>query len=495
MILLAPRTFSALRWKRPRVTAATGLVLLVGLGLALRLYHFLRMPSVWHDEAALLINVVRLDFHEMLGPLLIHEAAPPLFLMIERAMMLLFGDGIVALRMFPFLVSCASVVLVALLARRLLTPDAAMWAVGLFAVSDRLLWHAVEAKPYSVDVFVAVAVAYGYVTTRHWQVWRQCLLAAAVLPIILWLSFPACFVVGGWFAAQLPALLRSRSSRDWIGIIAVAGLVAGSFIWLAEGPAKAQRDGAMESCWTTGFPDWQRPWLVPVWVVRSTIDIFCYCIPPQGWACVGVVVAGGAWVYRQGQARFLALMFVPMGLTLIAALAGKYPYCGMRVLAYMTPAFCLLAGAGVEPMTALTRERFAAKGLVILWIALAIPFLNTSWRLVDHWPRADIDSGARYVLGNWQTTDAVGFNHWEGQYYFRHMADRWLEPDAAFKQPPGRIWYLASSMVPAEREEILKRVPPGWRLVERREYKFVIVGLFVPEENASPSTSDARLVP
>ena len=79
------------------------MVLLVGLGIALRLYHLLRMPSVWHDEAALLINVLRLDFQQMLGKLLCHEAAPPLFAMSERVMLLLFGDGIVALRMLPFL--------------------------------------------------------------------------------------------------------------------------------------------------------------------------------------------------------------------------------------------------------------------------------------------------------------------------------------------------------------------------------------------------------
>ncbi len=517
------RTIPAPQPKRVRITTATGLVLLVGLGLILRIYHFLCMPSVWHDEAALLVNVLRLDFRQMLGPLLIHEAAPPLFLMIERAVMLVFGDSIVALRMVPFLAGCASVVLVALLAKRLLAPHAAMWAVALFAVSDRLLWHAVEAKPYSVDVFVAVAVAYGYVMTRHWRVWQQNLLALPVLPAALWLSFPACFVVGGWFVAQLleltwnkqvnlplavprwqtmtsvprewqTGMLAPRRRQDWLALSILAVLVAASFVWLAEGPAKAQRDGAMESCWTAGFPNWQRWWSVPGWFLGSTLDIFCYCIPPQGWACLGAVLAGGAWLWRRGEGRLLALLFAPMGLGLAAALLGEYPYCGMRVLAYMTPAFCLLAGAGVAPVTDWTRQRFP-RAVAVIWIALAIPFLNTSWRLVDHWQRADADGGSRYVLARWQAGDAVAFNNWEGQYYFRHVADRWLDPAVEWKEPPARIWNLASSMDAVEREQLFQRVPPGWRLVERHEFKFVIVGLFAPEEAASPSTSDAGLVP
>ena len=314
------------------------------------------MPDVWHDEAALLVNVIRLDFRQMLGPQLVHQAAPPLFLFIERVMYLQFGDGIVALRMFPFLASLASVVLVALLAKQVLTPQAALWAVALFAVSDRMLWHAVEAKPYAIDVFVAAAVAYGYVVTRHYRLWQQCLFALPVLPVIVWLSYPACFVIGGWFVAQLPALRRSRLWRDWLAFFAVAGLVAISFLWLAEGPVKAQRDGELDAYWATAFPDWQRPWTVPVWIISSTFNIFCYCIPPQGWALAGAVFAGGALLWRLGEKRLLALLFAPLGLTLIASLLGKYPYCGTRLLAFMTPSFCLLAAAGVQPVAAWIRD-------------------------------------------------------------------------------------------------------------------------------------------
>src|SRR5437868_3496628 len=65
---------------------------IVGLGLLLRLIHFVRDPSVWHDESALVMNVLRKDFTALLGPLFYAEAAPPLFLWIERTAFLLFGD-------------------------------------------------------------------------------------------------------------------------------------------------------------------------------------------------------------------------------------------------------------------------------------------------------------------------------------------------------------------------------------------------------------------
>src|SRR5690242_11169041 len=94
---------------RPRLVIG-GLVL---LGLFLRAYHYLRDPSVWHDEAALLVNVLPLSFRELLGPLRHAEAAPPLFLWLEWATALLLGDGTLALRLPTFVASCLALTLVA----------------------------------------------------------------------------------------------------------------------------------------------------------------------------------------------------------------------------------------------------------------------------------------------------------------------------------------------------------------------------------------------
>src|SRR5437870_2499223 len=128
------------------------------LGLGLRANHYLRNPSVWHDEAALVVNVLVHGFRELLGPLLYAEAAPPLFLWLERVISFALGDSTFALRLLPFLASCGALIWLVPIARRVLMPAAVPWAVLLFATSDRLLWHACEVKPYALDVFAAVAV-------------------------------------------------------------------------------------------------------------------------------------------------------------------------------------------------------------------------------------------------------------------------------------------------------------------------------------------------
>src|SRR5260370_14788958 len=79
---------------------------LVGLGLGLRLVHYVRDPSVWHDEAALIVNVLGKGFRELLGPLFLNEAGPPLFLWLERAMVLVGGEGTYVLRLGALPASC-----------------------------------------------------------------------------------------------------------------------------------------------------------------------------------------------------------------------------------------------------------------------------------------------------------------------------------------------------------------------------------------------------
>src|SRR5262249_10591781 len=154
---------------------------------ALRTFSYLRNPSVWHDEAALVLNVLGQGFADLLGPLFYAEAAPPLFLWAERAVVLLLGDSTYALRLLPFLASCAALLLLVPVARALLRPAAVPWAVLLFAFNDHLLWHATEAKPYSLDVLVATALLALWCRTRGWSLERQLLLYAVLAPAVIFL--------------------------------------------------------------------------------------------------------------------------------------------------------------------------------------------------------------------------------------------------------------------------------------------------------------------
>jgi Dolichyl-phosphate-mannose-protein mannosyltransferase len=402
------------------INAARLTTFLLLLGVGLRLFHYLREPSIWHDEAALLLNVIGKNFHELLGPLLFAEAAPPLFLWVERGVYLTLGPGIQALRLVPFLASCVSLLLFAFSARRLLRPSAVPWAVLLFACSDHLLWHTCEAKPYSVDVLSAALLLAVYCATRTWSLGWQLLLYMALTPLLMGVSYPGCFLCGGLLIALLPAVGRARHWRTSMGYGLLALIVTGTFLVLVLGPADAQRSDLMARCWERQFPCWHRPWSVPAWMVLSSLEVVRYCCAPTGPFLAAIAVLGTVSLWGQGQRAIVALLTVPIVLALFASCLGAYPYGGVRVLVYAAPALILLIAAGLPGAFAWLRARSRLATLALAGLLLA-PAGLTGYRLVVPWQRADCASAAGYVLGHRQPTDGVTCNHWEYLYYFQHL--------------------------------------------------------------------------
>jgi hypothetical protein len=458
---------------RLRTTAERWTFALILLGLALRGWHYFRCPSVWHDEAALIINVLRLDFAQLLGPLTHHEAAPPLFLWVERAAVLAFGDGVYSLRLIPFLAACGSLLLFAAACRRVLSPAAAAWAVGFFAVSDRLLWHACEAKPYAIDTFLGAAVLYGFVRTQHWPVTRQCLLWLPLAPLTIWLSYPACFLCGGLLVALFPSMWKARAWRDWLSYAVLASAIGLAFLLLYIGPAKAQRDGAMEGCWLGHFPNWSRPWGVPVWSFFATSEVFRYDLLPLGQFLSGFAIVGAALLWRANRALVL-LLLAPLGLGFFAACMHAYPYGGARVIVFTAPAMLLLIGAGVPPAWEWLQRRWRF-ALVPLTALLLTPFEQTAYRLLDPWPRADSAAAAAFVREHRRPDDAVACNHWEHEYYLRDVPRVLHDQSIPSPEAGARAWVVVTGATAEERNSLLNDLSPLWDPLMEQPFPGTIV--------------------
>jgi hypothetical protein len=487
---------------------------LVALGVALRVSHVLRDPPLWHDEAALVLNAVYLDVSQCFGKLLHHEAAPPLFLVLERITMLAIGDSELELRLPVFLVGCASLVLFAQLAGRVCgdrililsdcaqdqhpvpTPSrralgSAVLAVGLFAFSDRLIWHAAEAKPYAVDVFVAVLAAWLYLRTRELPLRLQCLVWLPILPVAEWSTFPGCFVAGGVLLALLPPAWRARWP-DQLAYAALGLAVVGSFVVLALGPAKAQQDGAMTGCWAHHFADWSRPATVPMWAVVSTTEVLRYALMPVGQVLMPVAVVGAIRLGRRDR-RLLALLLAQLGLSLVAALVGKYPYGGARVCAFAAPALILLVAAGTPACWTWLRgkSRFAPALLVV---ALSMPVAQTAYRAIVPWPRADFREAVDYVNSQFEPGDVIASDHWEVLYYTRDCPERACDFPELADRRPDRIWVLTGTD-PGIGEARFQRIPADWQRVNARTFHGTIVVLFEYRPPPAASTSAIETIP
>lgn len=177
------------------------LLALIALGICLRLMH-LSVHSLWSDEAATIFVAQSNDIVETLRG----DRHPPLSFLAFRAWMSWFGEDDAVLRLLPALLSCASLVLLARLARAWLEPRAVPIAIALAAVAPIELWIAHEVRMYAFvecATLVAITAAWSYTRRPQWS--------------SLALVFVACVVATGmhYFGAFTAVTISALAVWAW----------------------------------------------------------------------------------------------------------------------------------------------------------------------------------------------------------------------------------------------------------------------------------------
>jgi hypothetical protein len=490
----------------------TLLWLIVGLGLTLRCYHYLLDPVVWHDEAALINNVLLKDYADFLGAIYYAEACPPLFLVLEKAMAGILGDGTLALRLVPMVAGCLTLVILVITARRVLPRGSLLILALLTACSERLLWHCTEAKPYSVDALVGAGLLAAMVHSERGSRVSNWLLAslAVLTPALVFLSFPAVFLLGGMVLTLLPGARHGRCNRWLYATFVVAVCV--SFLTLWATAIGAQRNETILECWDGHFLDWQLPWLVPGLTLLRVTEVARYAAEPTGNVLSVLALIGGVWLWRTGQRRLVGFCVWSLTLNVAAWWMGSYPLEACRVVVYLAPAALLLVAAGVDPVWRFmihlwsrdaerTRRgytmrsvralgRLALPGLMVL---LSVPVLYGAWYCVRPWHRLDSAGPAAFVLSQRHADEPVVGCLWEQQYYcrelnslYRHLVWEPLTPPSvpaaaasdgrSTMEPVRGLWILTSTerTVPETYLQLIAPAAP-WRIAQTTHFRDITV--------------------
>ena len=129
-------------------------------GAAVR-FATLSVQSFWLDEAVT-HQLVTSSLGAMLRAIPHSESTPPLYYVLAWAWARVFGTGEAGLRSLSALFGTATIVLVALIARRLAGDRAAVAAAALAAANPLLIWYSQEARAYALLVALcAVTVVPG----------------------------------------------------------------------------------------------------------------------------------------------------------------------------------------------------------------------------------------------------------------------------------------------------------------------------------------------
>lgn len=407
------------RGPRPIVRASALPYLLVTVGAALRLGQYLVDRSYWIDESFLALNVFGRTLAQLARPLDHNQAAPFLFLAIQRLMYLIAGGSELTMRAFPLVCGVFSLLLFYVVAQKCLSRPAVAVAVGLFAFSDALIYYSSEAKQYSADVAATLVCYLLYArATRSPLTVRRGLLTGLLGGITIGFSYPAVFVLCGIsFALSLHAAGERRTGGEWKGVPTAIACWASCFaLFYGLTVRDTGRNPFLRSYWNHAFMPFPPSSLNDVnwlyWAVRDpvqqTVGPFDSPIPLVAFLVGCLVMA------RRSKDWFLALL-IPELAALGASALHLYPFQG-RMLLFLVPSASLVVAQGVAAVAGASGSKVI--GSLLAAIVLVFPALDALYYLAHPRHRSELRPVVAYVLKRWQPGDTLLIS-WYAQFPYQ----------------------------------------------------------------------------
>ena len=233
-------------------------LLLVIFGILVRLIQYINNRSLWHDEGAIVLNIVNRSYLELLELLDYNQAAPIGFLWIEKLAVSLLGDNEYALRLFPLICGVIALIVFSRLVHYYTSGIAVPIAIALFACLKYTLAYSTEVKQYSSDLMITLLLYLFLVPIRHEILKRGQIVWLSLLgAIAIWFSHPAVLVLAGLEAV---ALLTSSSNKQRLSLIVNRLPIYG--IWLLNFIAfyilnisKTMSNEELTGSWGRRYPD------------------------------------------------------------------------------------------------------------------------------------------------------------------------------------------------------------------------------------------------
>ncbi len=476
----------------PRIDRRWAIALVILIGVVLRTIQYGALASLSSDEAAVAVNVTGRGLAALLfQPLTYYQVAPLGFLALEKLGVGILGNTEAALRLFPYLLSLASLPLFWRVAARYLGFTTLLGAMIVFALSPTLVLYGGMAKQYSGDIAVTLLLLWmalrcleGPLTTA-----RAALFGVGG-GLVLLLSHAAVLVAAGLGALLLLEAWRSRKGAGPL-IAVCTGWAVGAAVLAYSSLAtySAETSEFMDGWWRNDFVP--APWRglaellwIPARVAGSAAYVAAYVNSPSSLpeyalvAVYGLLLLAGIVHLTRKNRRTAAALAVPLGVAIAAAVVRLLPLSG-RVSLFIGPPLLIFCFGGFDGLRTwlpalfrpLTRPAALALAILpVLALLLVIPppivqadtlaifrEVRSRWRPDDElvvsrgvWARVMADYyGHRFGVEGWTHLDRL-----RGQYTAEEILRGYLEGIDANRGSP-RTWYYLDGLADCEREAML----------------------------------------
>lgn len=427
----------------------------LALGIFLRLYHYFDNRSLWIDEIYLSTSILKYNYIQLATESLDYQQKAPIgFLWLVKLCVLFFGDGEKALRLIPLLSGLASLVFFLPVARTFLKPLGAVLAMAILAFAPPIVYHTVEIKQYSFELFTTVLVLYLY--TRYQGKWDMKSLISWGLwgAVIIWFSFTSIFILAGMaigvglyylLKKDWPALFRSiipfaiwllsfatnyflftakHTEAEWLvswfrtrgGFMPLDQSIAGAIKWVLQSVYRLF-DYPLGVLWNAEFLETLDSRVLQI-VLKMPLFIFLF-------AAVGLY-----YFFRRDPRLFLVLL-MPLLLTLVASLIEKYPFYE-RLLTFIAPLPILYLAHGCERLIHMlprTPWRYALAVILVGWPLWSSARQAVNTELFWDYKYSLYREGLLHLNENYREGDVV-YVYWNFKPAYRFYKQTYnLEPE------------------------------------------------------------------
>ena len=344
-----------------------GLAALSAAGGALR-FSTLHVQSFWLDEAVTR-HIVTRPLGSMLSMVVHFESTPPLYYVLAWGWERIFGAGEVGLRSLSALFGTVTIVVLALIARRLAGDRAGLAAAALCATNPLLIWYSQEARAYALLVALCALTLWCLVR----EDWRGFALAAA---LALATHYFAVFIV----VPELAWLLWRRSRNPPAAIRSAAFVVLAAAALSPVAIVQAAGNHAF-FIGSTGLGS--RIVAVPKQFLVGYATPHAAVLTVLAAATVAVL----ALSLRRSERALVSLAAIAVVVPVLMALVGADYLITRNLIAAMVPLVVLAAVAAA-------RSRFGPAAIVALCATGAVAF-------------AGVEANAFYQRDDWRAAAAA----------------------------------------------------------------------------------------
>ncbi len=351
--------------------------------------------SLWYDEAFTPVHVLRASLSTTLHNVVHTENTPPLWYVLEWAIVRVLGSGAVALRLLSALAGIATVPVAWAIGRELQGPGtrrAATATATFVAVNPLLVWYSQEARAYGLFVFMAAAAFLCFLRALSDPTSRRLGEFGAVAALALATHYFAVFLLLPMGAWLLWVGLRRKLPRVLYALLPPA-LAGGALLpliaaqgghgtqWIGEW-ALASRLEAIPQYYLTGYTGSALGHGVELLVALA----------------IGAGVVYGLWctlTAREERGALIALVVCACGVSIpvLLALFGADYLAPRNLVAAMVPLSALLA------IVIVARRTGRAGALLAVLVAVAFLALSVDVNLSPRLQRGDWSGVARALVG------------------------------------------------------------------------------------------------